>query len=60
MTTAGWILMLVSVGAVTALFLWCLARVLWGPKAPPIDQIHSTLDIDTKDTGDDDGGPTPR
>jgi len=28
MTTGGWINMLVSVGAVTVLFIWCLYKVL--------------------------------
>lgn len=28
MTTAGWIIMLLSVGGVTALFMWTLYRVL--------------------------------
>jgi hypothetical protein len=52
MTVAGWIIMLVSVGGVTSLFAWCLGRVLFGPKAPDPDQLHSALDIDTGDTGD--------
>lgn len=34
MTTGGWIIMLVSVGAVTVFFVWCLFRVIL---APPID-----------------------
>lgn len=33
MTTAGWIIMGFSVGSVTLLFGWCLARVLSAP--PP-------------------------
>ncbi len=52
MTTAGWILMIVSVGGVATLFAWCLWRVLCGPSAPSPDQLHSTLDIDTGDTGE--------
>ncbi len=51
MTTAGWIIMLLSVGGVTLLFIWCLAKVLVGPKAPSPDQLHSALDIDTQDRG---------
>jgi hypothetical protein len=31
MTTGGWIIMLLSVGAVTVLFLWCIWRVLRTP-----------------------------
>jgi len=32
MTLGGWIVMLVSVGSVTALFLWCLWVVLTTPE----------------------------
>ncbi len=31
MTIAGWIIMLLSVGGVTTLFIWCLAKVLSTP-----------------------------
>lgn len=31
MTTAGWIFMIVSVGAVCALFVWCMYKVLSTP-----------------------------
>lgn len=31
MTTDGWIIMLISVGTVTALFAWCLWKVLTTP-----------------------------
>lgn len=31
MTTGGWILMIVSVGAVTGFFAWCLHKVLSNP-----------------------------
>ncbi len=34
MTYAGLAFMLISVGAVTALFVWCLTRVLGGKKPP--------------------------
>ena len=34
MTTGGWIIMMVSVAAVTLFFGWCLFRVL---TAPPIE-----------------------
>jgi hypothetical protein len=43
MTTAGWIIMLISVGAVTLLFGWCLYRVL-SHKTPP-DTLHGIDDI---------------
>jgi hypothetical protein len=49
MTAAGWIIMALSVGSVTSLFVWCLTRVLFGPKAPRPDQLHSALDLDVRD-----------
>jgi hypothetical protein len=52
MTLAGWLIMLISVGGVTALFIWCLCKVLFGSKAPAPDQLHATLDIDSRDTDD--------
>ncbi len=33
MTTGGWITMILSVGFVTTLFLFCIIRVLRGPAA---------------------------
>ena len=48
MTTGGWITMLLSVGSVVALFVWCLYRVLFC--APEPEQLHGIEDIDTKDT----------
>jgi hypothetical protein len=39
MTTGGWINMLLSVGFVTVLFLWCVRRVLFG-KAPKGELGH--------------------
>jgi hypothetical protein len=38
MTTAGWIIMLLSVGSVTILFGWCIWRVLF--HHPPADTAH--------------------
>jgi hypothetical protein len=49
MTTAGWIIMLSSVGAVTGLFLWCLYRVLAHTPAPPAETLHGIDDITTDD-----------
>lgn len=46
MTTAGWIIMLLSVGSVTVLFAWCLYRVL--AYKPPVEKMHG-LNIDTQD-----------
>ncbi len=31
MTTGGWINMLISVGAVTTLFIWCIIKVIRTP-----------------------------
>ena len=31
MTTGGWITMILSVGFVTCLFIYCVYRVLFGP-----------------------------
>jgi hypothetical protein len=47
----GWTIMLVSVGSVISLTVYCMARVL---SLPPIevDVLNSPLDIDTGDTED--------
>ncbi len=45
MTLAGWILLGVSCGTVTALVLWCFWRVLRLPA--PREEMHAPLDIDT-------------
>lgn len=34
MTLGGWIVMLVSVGAVVTLFVWCIYKVLSTPEDP--------------------------
>jgi len=47
MTTAGWIIMLSSVGAVTLLFVWCLCRVL--THKPSSEKLHGIDDIPTED-----------
>jgi hypothetical protein len=51
MTTAGLLFMLLSVGAVTILFVWCLWKVLVGPK-PPEHLAHvepiETADLDRR------------
>lgn len=44
MTPAGWMLMLVSVGATTGFFAWCLWRVLRSPESP--DKVHGMLDTE--------------
>jgi hypothetical protein len=43
MTTAGWVIMLSSVGTVTLLFVWCLYRVL--THTPPPESLHGIDDI---------------
>ena len=47
MTTGGWIVMLVSVGGMTGLLTWCVARVMSEPAAT--QKLHSQADIDTRD-----------
>jgi hypothetical protein len=51
LTTAGWTVMILSVGAVLGLVTYCLFRVL---TLPPIDQesLKGPLEIDTGDTVD--------
>ncbi len=48
MTTAGWIVMIVSVGSVLSLVTFCLIRVL---SLPPVEVEHlkGPPDIDTRD-----------
>ena len=50
MTIGSWINMILSVGFVTVLFVWCVVRVLRGPGAKhehdlghvePVDRAHS-------------------
>lgn len=49
MTLGGWITMLISVGSVTALFIFCLIRVLREPE--PSSHLHG-LDIEPNDLKD--------
>lgn len=49
MTTAGWIIMTLSVGTVTSLLVFCFYRVLRKPSST--DHMHGPLDIDTHDHG---------
>jgi hypothetical protein len=49
MTTLGWIVMIVSVGAVLALNAFCLYRVLILPPVE-VEDLTSPLEIDTRDT----------
>ena len=47
MTTAGWIVMLLSVGFVLSLTTFCFYRVLRTPESKK--HMHAPLDIDTHD-----------
>ncbi len=47
MTTAGWVIMIVSVGSVVGLLAFCFYRVLSKPSST--EQMHAPLDIDTHD-----------
>jgi hypothetical protein len=47
MTTAGLLFMLISVGAVTTLFVWCLIKVLTGKKNP--EHLAHVEPVETKD-----------
>jgi predicted nucleotidyltransferase len=49
--TAGWAVMIVSVGAVLVLSMYCVVKVL---SLPPVEMedLHGPLDIDTRDTKD--------
>lgn len=53
MTTAGWIIMICSVGAVTTLFVWCLYRVLAHKPPVEIDRLHNIDNIRPPDIGND-------
>jgi hypothetical protein len=47
MTLGGWTIMLVFVGGVTGLTLWCIYKVMSTPGST--DRIHSQADIETPD-----------
>lgn len=47
MTASGWAMMIVSVGFVLCLTVFCFYRVLRTPKST--DHMHAPLDIDTHD-----------
>lgn len=49
MTPAGWTIMIVSVGSVLTLTVFCFYRVLTLP-ASEMDELKAPLDIDTGDT----------
>lgn len=47
MTTAGWIIMIVSVGSVVGMLVFCFYRVLSAPSST--EQTHAPPDNDTHD-----------
>jgi len=47
MTPAGWIVMFLGVGGMTALLAWCVFKILSTPEATR--HLHSPADIDTGD-----------
>lgn len=49
MTAGGWFVMLVSVGSVTALFLWCVWKVLTTPEET--EKLHG-FSFETPDEKD--------
>lgn len=48
MNTGGWIIMILSVGAVVGLFGWCLTKVLSTPGST--GRLHAQTDIDPRDS----------
>ncbi len=40
MTTGGWINLILSIGFVTTLFLWCIWRILTAPKSGQLAHIE--------------------
>lgn len=50
MTTAGWTIMILSVGSVCVLTAYCFYKVLTLPAQDVIENVRSPLDIDTGDT----------
>jgi hypothetical protein len=56
MTWAGWITMILSVGFVTGLFVWCIVQVL--VRKP--GHLHGLEDIDTGDLDEEPGAESPR
>ncbi len=51
MTVAGWIILLVTVGGMTAMLAWCITKVVTTPGAT--EHMHSQADIHTPDVDED-------
>ena len=49
MTFAGWVFMILSLGFVLGLVVFCFSKVLRKPSAA--NHMHSPIDIDTHDVG---------
>lgn len=47
LTWGGWIVMIASVGFVTALLAWCVGRVM---RESTPEKLHSQVDVDTRDS----------
>jgi hypothetical protein len=47
MTVAGWVIMVLATGGMTALLVWCIYRVLATPGSA--EHLHSQADIETPD-----------
>lgn len=45
MNAGGWVIMLLSVGFVTVLLIWCIHKILTTPGST--ERMHSEADIDT-------------
>lgn len=53
MTSAGWLILSLSVGSVTVLFAWCLAKVLGTPGEA--EHVHGFEQDLTRAPGDGEG-----
>lgn len=57
MTAGGWLIMILSVGAVTALLAWCIYKVMSLPDE--VDRLHG-FEIETPDEREEpDRSPKP-
>jgi hypothetical protein len=52
LTPGGWTIMIVSVGSVLALVIFCLFRVLSLPPGEVEEHLKGPLEIDTRDRDD--------
>ncbi|MBM3862298.1 MAG: cytochrome P450 [Verrucomicrobia bacterium] len=48
MTLSGWVVMILSVGFVTSMLVWCIYLVMKEPEAT--ERLHAQDEIDTRDT----------